>query len=180
LCAADVPREPLLPTDSGRQAHLICAEYVPETYVTTRDDGTLVVTGIDTITKDRWNLKCVYCGSKKGAKFQCSIPQCVRAYHATCAAAAGVLVETVDDELGRASSYQCRFHRPKRILYSQLENDTETLEFAASLMPGDSVQGKLPGQETHVPFAGVVVENCQSERVVIIELANGYSPLSQC
>lgn len=133
-----------------------------------------MVAAVESIPKDRWNLKCFYCGSKKGAKFQCSIRQCFRAYHATCAAPAGVLVETVIDELGRASSYQCRFHRPKRGFWGSLEDDKAISEFASGLEPGDMIQGRLPGMENYVPFVGVVVENCKSEQVVIIKLANGY------
>lgn len=132
-----------------------------------------MVVGVEAIEPARWNLKCFYCSSTRGVKFQCSVIQCWRAYHATCAAAAGVLVEIAQDEHGVVSSYQCRFHRPKRAHWSCLEQDQNILDFASKLQPGDMVQGKLGGMENDVPFVGNVVENCRSEQIVVIELANG-------
>jgi hypothetical protein len=174
LCPNDPSREPLVPAESGKNAHRICAEYIPETWILSSDDGHEVVAGTERITPARWNLKCLYCGSTRGAKFQCSVTQCCRAYHATCAAAAGVLVETAEDEQGFVSSYQCRFHRPKRIPAVYLENDPSIPEFAGKLQQGETVQAKFAGMENDVPFVGVVVENCESEQVVVIELANGF------
>ena len=138
------------------------------------EDGQEVVAGGELITHARWNLKCLYCSSTKGAKFQCSVKSCVRAYHPTCALAAGVLVETVVDEQGYASSYQCRFHRPRRYNLQYLEDDKRIAEYANKLQPGDSIQARFAGGETDTPFVGVVMENCQSEQLVIIELATGY------
>jgi PHD-like zinc-binding domain len=134
------------------------------------------VAGTELVPGPRWNLKCLYCSSTRGAKFQCSVTQCFRAYHATCAAAAGVLVETAADEQGFVSSYQCRFHRPKRLPLSYLEDNKDIAEFASKLQQGEIVQGRFTQPDTDVPFVGVVVENCQSEQIVVLELANGYVP----
>lgn len=174
LCPNDPSREPLLPAESGKNAHRICAEYIPETWILSSEDGHEVVAGTERITPARWNLKCLYCGSTRGAKFQCSVTQCCRAYHATCAAAAGVLVETAEDEQGFVSSYQCRFHRPKRIPAAYLEDDANIAEFASKLQQGETIQAKFAGMENDVPFVGVVVENCESEKMVVIELSNGF------
>src|SRR6202022_1759373 len=175
LCPNDPLREPLLSADSGKYAHRICAEYVPETFILSSEEGYGVVAGTELIPHPRWNLKCVYCHSTRGAKFQCSVTQCFRAYHATCAAAAGVLVETATDEQGLlVSSYQCRFHRPKRLPLSRLEDDQNTIEFASKFLQGETVQARFTQMDTDIPFVGVVVENCPSEQVVVLELANGY------
>jgi len=100
---------------------------------------------------------------------------CCRAYHATCAAAAGVLVETGEDEQGAVSSYQCRYHRPRRPKVSELEHDVPTMEFAGNVKVGETVQGRFgASNENDTPFVGTVVENCESERMVVIELATGY------
>src|SRR5579859_6612462 len=164
LCPYDPAGQPLLCAESGKQVHRICAEYIPETYILASEDGQETVAGTEQITPARWNLKCLYCASTRGAKFQCSITQCVRAYHATCAAAAGVLVETAVDEQGFASSYQCRFHRPKRVPLAYIENDLNIVDFASKLQPGETVQARFAGMDTDVPFVGVVVENCESEQ----------------
>lgn len=154
-------------------AHRVCAEYIPETWILVNEDGHEVVAGEEVITPARWNLKCLYCSSTRGAKFQCSVTQCCRAYHATCAPAGGVLVETVTDELGLVSSFQCRFHRPRRPPRACLEGDSDISEFAAKLQLGEMIQGRFGGSESDVPFVGVVVENCESEQTLVIELANG-------
>lgn len=137
------------------------------------EDGHEVVAGTELITPARWNLKCLYCSSTRGAKFQCSVTQCCRAYHATCALAAGVLIETAVDELGFVCSFQCRFHRPRRLAPSYLEQNEGIVEFASNLQPGVTIQGRIGGTDSDVPFVGVVVENCGSEQTVVIELANG-------
>jgi len=173
LCPNSIVGEPLLPAGADKFAHRICAKYIPETYITANEDGTEIVAGIDNITPARWNLKCLYCSSTRGAKFQCSATSCCRAYHATCAAAAGVLVETVEDELGFISSYQCRFHRPKRLGVMYLEQDQSIIEYASKLKLGDTIQGRLASADNDVPFVGTVTENSRSEETVSIELATG-------
>jgi hypothetical protein len=173
LCPNSIVGEPLLPAGADKFVHRICAEYIPETYLTTNEDGTQIVSGIDNITPARWNLKCLYCGSTRGAKFQCSATSCCRAYHATCAAAAGVLVETAEDELGFVCSYQCRFHRPKRPALMYLEQDQNIIEYTSKLKPSDVIQGRLTSTDHDVPFVGTVTENCRSEETLFVELATG-------
>jgi PHD-like zinc-binding domain len=143
-------------------------------WIASTEDGHEIAAGTDYITPARWNLKCLYCSSTRGAKFQCSVTQCCRAYHATCAHAAGVLIETAEDEQGFVSSYQCRFHRPKRPPVQYLDQDQNIVEFASKLRQGDTIQARFAGPENDVPFVGVVVENCESEQMVVIEFANGY------
>jgi len=81
-------------------------------------------------------------------------------------------VETAVDEQGFVSSYQCRFHRPKRIPLAYIENDLN-MEYTSALQAGDTIQARFAGMDVDVPFVGVVVENCESEQTVVIELANG-------
>jgi hypothetical protein len=78
------------------------------------------------------------------------------------------------DEQGFVSSYQCRFHRPKRYPLSYLEDNQEIAEYASKLQPGDTVQARFTQPDTDLPFVGVVVENSNSEQVVVMELADGY------
>src|SRR5277367_1736205 len=176
LCPNDPPNEPLLPTaEPDKFAHRICAEYVPETWIYPAEDGTSLVAGTALIASARWTLKCLYCSSTRGVKFQCSMTSCCRAYHATCAAAAGVLVETAEDEQGTVSSYQCRYHRPRRPKVTELEDDVAIMEFAGGVKVGETVQARFgASNENDTPFVGTVVENCESEQILVIELATGY------
>ncbi|KAH0388950.1 JmjC-domain-containing protein, partial [Aureobasidium melanogenum] len=92
LCPNDPPNEPLLPTDNGQKAHRCCALYTPETWINS-EDGVEKVVGVAGIDKARLDLKCNFCRSKRGACFQCQAKKCTRAYHATCALAAGVQID---------------------------------------------------------------------------------------
>jgi hypothetical protein len=77
------------------------------------------------------------------------------------------------DEQGFVSSYQCRFHRPKRVPLTYIENDPNIVDYASKLQLGDTVQARFAGMDTDIPFVGIVVENCESEQMVVLELANG-------
>ncbi|KAK3344275.1 hypothetical protein B0T25DRAFT_573227 [Lasiosphaeria hispida] len=178
LCPNDIPGAEIMPTDDGRKAHRMCALYLPETFIETVDDKEIIanVGGID---KARLDLKCLYCRSKKGACFQCSVKKCPRAYHATCAAAAGVFVEEADvpvigedgtEYKEQAFEFSCRFHRTKRDRKQEgaaLEEDKQIREAAAALKKNDICQIQYFRGDI---FAGVVLENRQDEESLVLHI----------
>ncbi|KAK0704860.1 hypothetical protein B0H67DRAFT_545450 [Lasiosphaeris hirsuta] len=178
LCPNDIPGAEIMSTDDGRKAHRMCALYLPETYIETVDDKEIIanVGGID---KARLDLKCLYCRSKKGACFQCSVKKCPRAYHATCAAAAGVFVEEADvpvigedgtEYKEQAFEFSCRFHRTKRDRKQEgaaLEEDKQIREAAAALNRNDICQIQYFRGDI---FAGVVLENRQDEESLVLHI----------
>ncbi|PHH79030.1 hypothetical protein CDD80_5744 [Ophiocordyceps camponoti-rufipedis] len=178
LCPHDVPGLAMIPTDDGRKAHRMCALYVPETYIDDVD-GKEIVCNVSGIHKDRLDLKCLFCRSKRGASFQCSKKKCARAYHATCAAAAGVFVEEQDvpvfGEDGtefkeQAFEFSCRFHRTRRDKKKDgdaLEADEEIRTAAAALVCGEIRQFQYGKGEI---FAGMVVENRPEEQMVLLDV----------
>lgn len=183
LCPNDIQGAEIMSTDDGRRAHRMCALYLPETYIETVD-GTEIIANLASIDKARLELKCLYCRSKKGACFQCSQKKCPRAYHATCAAAAGVFVEEgevpVFGEDGteykeQAFEFSCRFHRTKRDRKADgdaLENTTTIREAAKALKKNDICQLQYYRGEI---FAGVVVENRPDEETLLLDIIpNGY------
>ena len=165
----------------------LCAIYTPELYfavdpVTGKD----VICNIAGIPKARLGLRCIFCKTQgKGACFQCSAKKCTRAYHATCAAAAGVLIEMRegwiwDEVTGKKVTqmnidFRCRFHRPKRhrnLDSETLEEDKLIMDYGRSLIKGDVVQMQYIRGDI---FAGVVVENrVDEESVLVDELPKGY------
>lgn len=178
LCPNDIPSEPLLPTEDGKQAHRMCAQYIPETII--EEEGKKeVVTGIKEISKARFDLKCNYCRSKKGACFQCSKKKCTRAYHATCAAAAGVFVEQgeipVFGEDGTeykewGIEFSCRFHRVKRDKKADsesLEEDVNIRNGALDLKVNEVCQMQFYKGDI---FAGTIIENRKDEETVLIDI----------
>ncbi|KAK0386357.1 hypothetical protein NLU13_6194 [Sarocladium strictum] len=178
LCPNDYAGLDLLPTEDGRKAHRTCALYIPETYIDLEGDEEIVY-GTKRIHKDRLSLKCLYCRSKRGACFQCSQKKCARAYHASCAAAAGVFVEEgevpVFGEDGteykeQAFEFSCRFHRTKRDKKMDpvaLEDDARIRKAAAALKVGDLCQMQLYRGEI---FAGFVVENRSDEQMLLLDI----------
>ena len=182
LCPNDPPFERLLPTDNGMKAHYLCGLYTPETYVQDMN-GIETVCDVNKIDKARLEMKCNYCRNKKGAKFQCYQKKCTRAFHATCALAAGVQVDTgiVPVFLEDGTEYtdtghdlRCRFHRVRRPKYPDKETCSASLEesslirkYASKLPRGEVIQVQYYQGEI---FAGVVLENRKSEQSVLIEV----------
>jgi len=176
--------------------HRLCALYTPETYFQWDDvQGKEVVAGIREISKARLGLICVYCRRKKGSCVQCSATKCTRAYHATCAAAAGVLVkvenlkvtgEDGSEHLQTTIDYRCKTHRskrPKNADAATLESDPIVRAHSASLVKGDVVQMQFLCGNADI-FAGVVLENRVHEETVVVQvLPKGYilaSPFCAC
>ncbi|USW53119.1 Putative Zinc finger, PHD-type, JmjC domain, JmjN domain, Zinc finger, RING/FYVE/PHD-type [Septoria linicola] len=178
LCPNENPWETLLPTDNGKKAHKSCALYTPETFIAD-EDGTELVRGVANIDKARLELKCNFCRSKKGACFQCSAKKCTRAFHASCAVAAGVLVDaglvpTFDAEgneyFEQGFDFRCRYHRPKmpKVLdMDALESTKRVYTEAKNLTTGQPMQAQYHGGEV---FGGLVVENRQSEQSLIVDV----------
>jgi hypothetical protein len=183
LCPNDIEYDDLLPTDTGMKAHRICADYTPETYISQKA-GVDTICNVANIGKDRLELKCNYCRSKRGAVFQCSQKKCTRAFHATCAMAAGVQVDlgpmpTFDEEGTEyyydGYDFRCRFHRPKKrnnktVDVDALEKDKFIMNYAKALKPKDVVQFQYVGGEMYQIYGGTVVENRQGEQAVLIDV----------
>lgn len=183
LCPNDVEYDDLLPTDNGMKAHRICADYTPETYIVAKAEGETVC-NVANIGKDRLELKCNYCRSKRGAVFQCSQKKCTRAFHATCAVAAGVQVDlgpmpTFDEEgteyFYDGYDFRCRFHRPKKrsnktVDVESLEKDKYILAYGKTLKPKDVVQFQYVGGEMYQIYGAQVVENRHGEQSVLVDV----------
>jgi len=183
LCPNDIEFDDLLPTDNGMKAHRICADYTPETFISERN-GVETICNVANIGKDRLELKCNYCRSKRGAVFQCSQKKCTRAFHATCAPAAGVQVDlgpmpTFDEEgteyFYDGYDFRCRFHRPKKrnaktVDVDALEKDKSIMKYAKTLKPKDVVQFQYVGGEMYQIYGGLVVENRPGEQALLVDV----------
>ena len=185
MCPNDNHWEELLATDTGRQAHRVCAKFTPETYID-KDETTGVekVIGFTSIERGRMDLKCNFCRSKRGSCFQCSGKKCTRAFHATCALAAGVQIDegmvptfgedgTEYYELGY--DFRCKYHRPKmpkNMTVETLEGSKRVRDYGRDLKPKDGVQAQLIGGEV---FGALVVENRGQEMTLLVDvLPEGY------
>ena len=188
LCPNDIPGAEILPTEEGGKAHRMCALYLPETFVESVD-GADVVMNVSSISKERKDLRCLFCRSKRGACFQCSQKTCARAYHSTCAAAAGVFVEEAEvpvfDDDGteykeQAFEFSCRFHRTKRdrrLDSDQLEADESIRKAAKDIKQGEVCQFQYFKGDI---FAGIVAENRVDEEMFLVDIVpKGYVNLAK-
>lgn len=172
LCCRAPHHEDLLDAGLGRKVHRICAQFMPETSIIAGEDAKHdTVSNLDDVTKARRALKCGFCKNPAGACFQCSSPKCVRAFHATCAYDAGVLVENaeVTPEHPQPFHFLCRTHRPRRPPFETLEFDNHITSFASSLQPGGPAQVQFANGHL---FSGIVRENRRSERTVFLEVGH--------
>ncbi|KAI8634498.1 hypothetical protein F5Y19DRAFT_413682 [Xylariaceae sp. FL1651] len=183
LCPHDIPGAELLPTEDDRKAHRLCALYGAETWIETVNDKEIVA-NVASISKARLDLKCLFCRSKRGVCFQCSHKKCARSYHATCAAAAGVLVEEAEVPIfgedgteykEQAFEFSCRFHRTKRdrkLDGNTLDDCQKTRQVAVTLKKGDICQLQYFRGDI---FAGIIVENRVDEQNFLLDIIpNGY------
>jgi hypothetical protein len=178
LCPNDIKYDVLLPTDNGMKAHRLCALYTPETYIAD-ENGFEKVYNVNNIDKARLELRCMYCRSKKGTCFQCSSKKCARAYHATCAAAAGVQIDTGPvptwgedgtEYVCEGYDFRCRFHRPKRPKTTDvdaLEKNSLVLKRGRLLKAGDVIQALYFDGDI---FGAVVVENRPGEMSCVVDV----------
>ncbi|KAJ3176163.1 Lysine-specific demethylase 4B [Irineochytrium annulatum] len=141
LCPGQDESDLLPTTIPGQRVHRLCALYVPETFIVPDAEGHDVVHGVDGIPKDRWTLKCLFCrpserrGKKQnalkpvpGACIQCQKGKCVRAYHASCASANGVLL--TEDFQSFCNQHDGRPKPPKkrRDYYEIVEEEGDDVE----------------------------------------------------
>ncbi|KAJ7923932.1 PHD-zinc-finger like domain-containing protein, partial [Mycena leptocephala] len=100
-------------TTQGEWIHLLCAIWVPETFVS-NDVFMEPVIGIEDISKQRWKLKCSICTRREGACIQCVKQSCFLAFHVTCARKSKLLFpmrSTQGSELHKLACF-CERHLP--------------------------------------------------------------------
>lgn len=179
MCPNDNSWDPLLPTDNGRKAHRSCALYTPETWIS-NENNKPKVHGVTNVDRARLELRCNFCRSKRGgSKLQCAAKKCTRSYHASCALAAGVLIdcgpvptfgEDGTEYFEDGYDFRCRYHRPKmakNFSIETAENSKRISNYAKQVQPGDVVQAQHIGGEV---YAGVVIENRPSELTLVAEV----------
>lgn len=145
-CLCPVAGGALKPTTiSGLWCHAACLQWIPE--VSVEDPNAMEpVTGIRSIQKERWELQCVVCKRRMGAKIQCV--SCYTSYHPLCARIAGYKMEIIDqgdedDSPVDLTSYCARHCLPKpqlsgvrRVEESEEEGDLPELPDVPKLWNG--------------------------------------------
>ncbi|KAI7830205.1 JmjC domain, hydroxylase-domain-containing protein [Gamsiella multidivaricata] len=112
----------ILPTNNGKHCHMICAQYIPEAYMSGEDDDDVTV-HVEAVPAARRKLRCFICEKKAGACLQCCKGKCIRALHASCADKAGMYVEEVTQPDTDSIEYQvyCPTHDPRQTKEKEAE-----------------------------------------------------------
>lgn len=105
-------------SSDGGWAHVVCALYIPE--VSFGDDTTMEPIILSKIPSTRFGQECSICvqnGRSKlvaasGACCGCTVKNCSKVFHVTCAQANGLLCEDVRKNTCQYPIY-CEQHRPK-------------------------------------------------------------------
>ena len=183
LCPNDFACDELLPTDDNRKAHRRCALYTPETYIDEVDSKELI-RGMAEISKARLDLRCNECRQKRGSCFQCSSAKCARAYHATCAAQAGVQVDIGDIAIWHEAveyrdtglDFRCKMHRSVKTAkpssdlardnYRHIEKDTREFHAYLTGLKGNEIVQYQSTSADDIE-AGVLVEPLDEEEGIL-------------
>ncbi|KAF9099055.1 hypothetical protein BGX23_004297 [Mortierella sp. AD031] len=171
LCPNHDFDDELLPTDNGKYCHMLCAQYIPETYMSGEDDDDVIV-HVKGVPAARKRLRCFVCEKKEGACVQCFKGKCIRAVHATCAEQEGMHIDEIehDDESIEYQLY-CPTHDPRQEREKETEYNAWKEMMTKKLKPGLSVWARW---NDNVYYSGVI-ETILSDRMNCkIQFHDGY------
>ncbi|KAF9989726.1 hypothetical protein BGZ75_005254 [Mortierella antarctica] len=163
----------LLPTDNGKYCHMLCAQYIPETYMSGEEDEDVIV-HVEGVPAARRKLRCFICEKKVGACIQCCRGKCIRAMHASCADKAGMHVEEVTQEETESIEYHvyCPTHDPRQTKEKETEYNTWKDMMVKKLKPGLSVWARW---NDNMYYSGVVESVTHNRLNCKIQFHDGYN-----
>ncbi|KAK5823189.1 JmjC domain, hydroxylase-domain-containing protein [Linnemannia elongata] len=161
----------LLPTSNGKYCHMLCAQYIPETYMSGEDDDDVIV-HTEGVPAARRRLRCFVCEKKVGACVQCCKGKCIRAVHASCAEMEGMYVDEVehDDESIEYQLY-CPTHDPRQEKEKEAGYKAWKDMMAKKLKPGLSVWARW---NDNVYYSGVIETILNDRLNCKIQFHDGY------
>ncbi|KAG0004839.1 hypothetical protein BGZ79_007973 [Entomortierella chlamydospora] len=162
----------MFPTNNGKHCHMICAQYIPEAYMSGEEDEDVTV-HVEGVPVARRKLRCFVCDKKEGACVQCCKGKCVRAMHASCADKSGMHVEEVtqDDTDGIEYKVYCPTHDPRQAKEKEAEYKAWKEMMVKKLKPGLAVWARW---NDNVYYSGVI-ESVMSDRLYCkIQFNDGY------
>ncbi|KAF9913271.1 hypothetical protein EC991_000033 [Linnemannia zychae] len=161
----------LLPTSNGKFCHMLCAQYIPETYMSGEDDDNVIV-HTEGVPAARRRLRCFVCEKKVGACVQCCKGKCIRAVHASCAEQEGMYVDEVEHE-DESIEYQvyCPTHDPRQEKEKEAGYRTWKDMMAKKLKPGLSVWARW---NDNVYYSGVIETVLADKLNCKIQFHDGY------
>ncbi|KAF9437371.1 hypothetical protein BGZ76_001039 [Entomortierella beljakovae] len=162
----------ILPTNNGKHCHMICAQYIPETYMSGEDDDDVVV-HVEGVPAARRKLRCFICEKKEGACVQCCKGKCTRAMHASCAEKSGMHVEEVNHPDGDSIEFKvyCPTHDPRQMMEKEAEYKIWKDTMTKKLKSGMSVWARW---NDNVYYSGVIESIIADKLQCKIQFNDGY------
>ncbi|KAF9360264.1 Lysine-specific demethylase 4B [Mortierella sp. NVP85] len=162
----------MLRTDNGKYCHMICAQYIPETYMSGEDDDDVTV-HVKGVPAARRKLRCFLCDKKIGACVQCCKGKCIRSIHASCADRAGLHVEEVTRPENESIEYQvyCPTHDPRQTKEKAVEYKAWKDMMTKKLKPGLAVWARW---NDNIYYAGVIETVLHDRLNCKIQFDDGY------
>ncbi|XP_028264177.1 lysine-specific demethylase 4C isoform X3 [Parambassis ranga] len=123
-CLCNLRGGALKKTQNDKWAHVMCAVALPEARFS--DEAKRSPIDTSRIPMQRYKLKCIYCRKRcagkrqAGACIQCSCGRCPTSFHATCAHAAGVIMEP--DDWPYVVSITCHRHQSRSLSAGLISN----------------------------------------------------------
>ncbi|GJJ69920.1 [histone H3]-trimethyl-L-lysine9/36 demethylase [Entomortierella parvispora] len=173
LCPNQDFKGEMLPTDNGKHCHMICAQYIPETYMSGEDDSEVVV-HVDGVPNARRKLRCFVCEKKGGACVQCCKGKCIRAVHASCADDAGLHVEEITQSETGSVEYQvyCPTHDPVQLEAKEAEYKAWKDMMHKKLKPGVRIWARW---NNNIYYTGEVETIAEDRMTCRIQFEDGYT-----
>ncbi|SPQ96068.1 unnamed protein product (mitochondrion) [Plasmodiophora brassicae] len=103
-----IPGGALKPTNDNRWAHICCALWTPETWVS-GGNAMQPIIGVDQVHPERNRLKCIIC-KKMGGCIQCTSGRCATSFHVLCAYRKGLHLGLLEQSKTVVSKALCRKH----------------------------------------------------------------------
>ena len=97
-CLCTCPDGALKPTRDNRWAHLFCAQWIPELFIS-NTKAMEPVENMNKLVKERLSMNCVVCKTRnQGACIQCAYGNCTVPVHPMCAVQTGMRMEVRTDK----------------------------------------------------------------------------------
>ncbi|KAF9583734.1 hypothetical protein BGW38_008711 [Lunasporangiospora selenospora] len=172
LCPLQDFEGEMVRTSNNKWCHMVCAQFIPETYLTGEDDED-VIAHIGGIPNARRRMRCFLCEKKLGVCLQCCKGKCIRSMHASCAERAGMHMEEVSNSDGSVEFQTfCPTHDPRQAQEREVELKTWKEQMTKKLKPGLVVWARW---NDNMYYSGEI-ETILSDRMLCkINFNDGYN-----
>jgi len=154
-CLCTVPGGALKPTVDGRWAHLFCAQWIPELFISDLD-AMEPIENTKAIVHERLQLTCADCKQHGvGACIQCAYGACAVPFHPMCALVNGTRMEVRSTETSPNVEYLCYCEKHVKEMTKRAQRlangETESAVATPSATPAKQEKSNTPPAASKEP-----------------------------